>query len=252
MHTIQYLLSSCSYLSGNVTFALQKDAFLGSVGQGLIKGSSRVGQRMFDFSNLLVRGGWSRTQTRGRREVLIKCWSRKRQKYILAKCWPRSRKKEVFLGYARQVLVKDAVGQVMTMQWNAGQVMDKRVCCHYQSKKLAAATTAKAPTMMWPHYIASLCFWQLPRPWIISDNYHNIQYGLIETSEDRCIFTGSTTSKYHPHGTLLVRSASNWQAIYPWQQPRRIHKVQGNCRCHWHESIPVHIWWPCFYGGSFN
>ena len=62
VHTIQYVLSACPYLPRRIAFALQKDAFSGFVGHGLVKGC------FFEF----VRQVMVKCANKGLRE---RCWS---------------------------------------------------------------------------------------------------------------------------------------------------------------------------------
>ena len=89
LRTVQYILSTCSCLADNITFALQKN-------MGLVKGCifeniwSRVDQGMF-FFNLLVRD-WSRAQKMAKEgrwssvgQVLVKEESKIHVDQVLAK-----------------------------------------------------------------------------------------------------------------------------------------------------------------------
>ena len=81
-----YALSYCFYLTGNITFALQMDAFWGVVGQGLVIFFTFVGQGLVK--------GTKRWQKRAANQMLVKEETKIHVGQMMVK-----RVKKTFLGY---------------------------------------------------------------------------------------------------------------------------------------------------------
>ena len=103
-----------------------RDAFLGFVGQGLVK---------IYVSNFLIRG-WSRAWKKARKRDVGQMLAKKEANGILVKCWSSTRKK-VFFGYVGRVLVKDTIGQALVAKSNVDQVLVKKTCDRQMSNNFA-------------------------------------------------------------------------------------------------------------------